>query len=92
MAAPFHFAVPPGFVNQGRLDQLVIACAHRFFANLEQAAGVPLWESGIRQVVETAVAESPIPKQPVTPVDLARFLGILGPAPASIPGAAPEGK
>jgi hypothetical protein len=42
--------------------------------------GARIWDNGLRAIVETAVDESSaIPKNPITAVDVARFLGILKP-------------
>lgn len=63
---------------RGRLDVLAVRLAeHVTKRHLEPRIGVPLWDNGLGEIVETAVEESSIPKRPVTAVDLARAAGIL---------------
>lgn len=74
-------------VQPGRLDELLCACAQRFVSRVEVVAGVPLWDAGLGDLVRAAVAESDIPKVSLQPVDLARYFGLMLPAPVA-PGAA----
>jgi hypothetical protein len=44
--------------------------------------GSTVWDGGLGEVVKQAIAESPdVPKEDITPVELARRMGILQPAP-----------
>lgn len=69
-------------VEPGRVDQLAIAAARSLVGVAEQVSGVSLWNAGVGDIVREAVAESALPKHPVTPVELARHLGVLQPDPA----------
>jgi hypothetical protein len=39
------------------------------------------WENGLGQVVEAVIVESGVPSQQITPVDVARAVGLLPPRP-----------
>ena len=62
-----------------RLDVMLAGIAEQVVRKIEPACNnVPLWDGGLGQVITTAIAEdSSIPKQLITPVDLARRAGIL---------------
>jgi hypothetical protein len=46
---------------------------------IEPRAGVALWNNGLGELVNAALADAGVPQGPVAVVDLARKLGILGP-------------
>lgn len=63
--------------NEIRVDRLLVNGARHFTSALEKQVGVPIWERGLGSIVEAFVDQHGIPKNPVTPVSLARMLGIL---------------
>lgn len=64
--------------NEVRIDRLVVNGAKHFAGALHRQTGVDVWGMGLGSIVETLVSESPdIPKNPITPVSIARHLGIL---------------
>lgn len=64
----------------GRLDQGLVRLAELLCkGHVEpRVGGVRLWDNGLGAIVEAAVADSAIPKEPISVVDLARHAGILG--------------
>lgn len=70
-------------VTRGRIDGVLLNVLAVHLAEratkryLEPRVGVPLWDNGLGEIIETAVEESSIPKRPITAVDLARAAGIL---------------
>jgi hypothetical protein len=63
----------------GRCDLAVVRLGELFCRRaLEPALGnAPLWDSGVGELVEELVAESSIPKEPLTVVEMARRAGLL---------------
>lgn len=68
---------------QGRLDvALLRLCEHLIRTHVEpRCFNLPLWDRGLGDVARAAVAEYKVPTEPVGPVEIARFLGVLPPAP-----------
>ena len=70
----------PAVVGAWRVDELAVAAARRLTDHVGAYFGVPrLWERGIGDVTHQAVADLKLPQQPITPVALARKLGLLKP-------------
>ena len=64
--------------NEIRVDRLVENGARSFVGALEKQTGVKLWDRGLGSVVQHFIANTrEIPKRPVTPVSLAKYLGLL---------------
>lgn len=74
-----HFVDP----NELRLDRLISNCAQRFSqsfdAQIEQKTGINpnTWQRGLGSVVDAAIQEAGVGA--ITPVGLARSIGLLGP-------------
>lgn len=62
---------------RGRLDVLVARSARKIIGNIEQQAGVPIWNKGLGDLVEAFITEYGVPSKPYTIVDLARMCGLL---------------
>ena len=64
--------------NEIRVDRLLANGARAFCGALEKQTGVKLWDRGLGSVVQAFIESRPeIPKRPVTPVTLARHVGLL---------------
>lgn len=59
---------------RGRVD----ATLYRLGEQVARHVGIgPAWNNGLGDVVEAIIVESRVPSQTVTPVDIARALGVL---------------
>ena len=71
---------PPVRSNGFRADRALVGLAEVFTRRVvEPALGRKVWNGGLGEVVEQAVADSKISTALITPVDIARALGFLKP-------------
>ena len=62
-----------------RVDALLLDCAGAVCKAIEpKINGLPIWEAGGRDVLAAKLKEMGVPDKPVSMVDIARGLGILG--------------
>lgn len=66
-----------------RLDLLLLECLGQVVKTTiePRCKGVPLWDSGVRELAAAKLKELGVPDRPVTVVEAARAAGILGPDP-----------
>jgi hypothetical protein len=64
---------------QGRLDIAAVRVAEVLVRGpVEKACnGLPLWDWGLGQVLETVIVQSGVPTRPIQAMDFARALGIV---------------
>lgn len=66
-------------VEQGRADQLALAVLERLVCRyVEPVVGVPVWTPGVEELARELIAEAGIPARPVTPLEVARQVGLVG--------------
>jgi len=77
-----------------RLDLLLLECLRTVVkTSIEPRCGnVPLWDAGVREIAAAKLKEMGVSSQPVTMVQAARGLGILGPDPDVVVVKANPGK
>lgn len=71
-------------MNNGvRLDLLLLECVGQLCKTViePRCKGVPIWDSGVRDIAAEKLKEWGVPSEPVTVIQAARGLGILGPDP-----------
>ena len=61
----------------GRVDIALERVGELLIRNVGERLGVDLWEGGLRDITRAAIRESGVPRKPLTPVALARMVGIL---------------
>lgn len=61
---------------RGRVDVAVFRLGEQL---VKRTIGAKVWDNGLGEVVEAIVVESRVPSQVITPVDVARAIGILPP-------------
>lgn len=66
-----------------RLDLLLLECVGQVVKVCVEprCKNIPLWDGGMREVALAKLKEMGVPDRPVTVVEVARGLGILGPDP-----------
>lgn len=68
-----------------RVDALLLDCAGAVCKALEpKVNNLPIWDAGGREVLAAKLKEMGVPETPVTVVQIARSLGILGKDPAEV--------
>ena len=68
-----------------RIDLLLLECVGTLVKGcVEPRAGLPLWDGGLRDVAAAKLREMGVSSEPMTVVDLARVVGVLGPDPAVV--------
>lgn len=68
-----------------RVDALLLDCAGHVCKALEpKLNNLPIWDAGAREMLQAKLKEMGVPETPVTMVQIARKLGILGEDPAEV--------
>jgi hypothetical protein len=64
---------------RGRFDVMIARATRALVNPIEQRTGIDFWKNGLGDVVQAFIGEH-VPSKPYTAVELARRVGILGPA------------
>lgn len=69
-----------------RLDLLLLECLGQVVKQTiePRCKNIPLWDGAIREIAHEKLKELGVPDQPVTFIEVARTIGILGPDPNEI--------
>jgi len=64
---------------RGRFDVMIARATRALVNPIEQRTGIDFWNNGLGDVVQAFIGEH-VPSKPYTAVEVARSVGILGPA------------